>query len=516
MSWRCLVYGLFLGGLMAQGVGIGVVTPDPAAILHLESTQKGLLFPRLTRVQRDAIPAPPQGLVIYNTTDSTLQYFNGLGWVSVYQVPRMSSAQRNSISNPYPGLVIFNTTDSLLEYYNGRCWLAAYQESCEDCNFTLSLNPISGTIDHVNSDSVAITVTVTQTSGTPQLIALQLYTNLPPHMSYVFTPPTLTGSGSAQLVIKAQPLTPPGTYALVIQAVCGNRIKNAIYTLTIDPCYTVNVVNSVANYNLTAANPSIPTTQPVCVVVRIFPGVEVTSTTTAQPAFTTGSLHPQSVVAFFNEGAIIGKGGAGAAGGAAPNYSNPGGDGGDALHITAKTYLYGLNGNLFGGGGGGASVGITFSVNFPVLGTFSLDFGTGGGGGAGDGPGGTSATPPPLFMPGQNGTGGITGLGGRGGQLFVPINIPLGPVTFTINPSAYGGDGGDYGYPGQTGYLFVCASASAPVPILGTITIPLGCYPSGGVTFQPGGQAGYAIRRIGGAPLWPLPDGSYLTNLIRG
>jgi hypothetical protein len=54
------------------------------------------------------------------------------------------------------------------------------------------------------------------------------------------------------------------------------------------------------------------------------------------------------------------------------------------------------------------------------------------------------------------------------------------------------------------------------VPLLGTITIPLGCYPSGGVSFQPGGQPGYAVRRLGGAPLFPYPDAPYLTNFIKG
>ena len=142
--------------------------------------------------------------------------------------------------------------------------------------------------------------------------------------------------------------------------------------------------------------------------------------------------------------------------------------------------------------------------------------GVGGGGGAGNGPGGTSTTPPPLFFPGQNGTGGLTGLGGLGGRMYTPINFPLGPVTVTLTPTAQGGDGGDYGYPGTTGFIFACAQVSAQVPLLGTITIPLGCYPSGGVSFQPGGQPGYAVRRLGGAPLHPYPDAPYLTNFIKG
>lgn len=215
--------------LSAQGVGIGILQPDPAAILHLESTEKGLLLPRLT------------------------------------------PAQRNAINNPPRGLVIFNTQDSVIEYFDGRCWLPAYAESCEDCNFTLTANPTTGTIDHINTQSVQTTITLTQIAGAPQPIALQVYSTLPPHTRYTFSPPILNGSGTATLTINVEPITPPGTYPIVIQAVCGNTIKNVIYTLTIDACYRVNILNSTTDYNLTAANPNIPTNQLVCVVVHTHP-----------------------------------------------------------------------------------------------------------------------------------------------------------------------------------------------------------------------------------------------------
>jgi len=102
--------------------------------------------------------------------------------------------------------------------------------------------------------------------------------------------------------------------------------------------------------------------------------------------------------------------------------------------------------------------------------------------------------------------------------MYAPIDFPLGPVTVTLTPTAQGGDGGDYGYPGTTGFISACAWASVdlPFPIGTTINIFLGCYPSGGVSFQPGGQPGYAVRRLNGAPLFPYPDAPYLTNFIKG
>lgn len=38
---------------------------NPSAALEIKSTTKGLLFPRMTAAQRDAISAPAPGLVIY-------------------------------------------------------------------------------------------------------------------------------------------------------------------------------------------------------------------------------------------------------------------------------------------------------------------------------------------------------------------------------------------------------------------------------------------------------------------
>src|SRR5438309_2183157 len=52
-----------LWALAASGsLGLGTGTPDPAALLDLESTTKGFLPPRMTTTQRNAIASPPSGL----------------------------------------------------------------------------------------------------------------------------------------------------------------------------------------------------------------------------------------------------------------------------------------------------------------------------------------------------------------------------------------------------------------------------------------------------------------------
>ncbi len=61
-------------------VGIGTVTPDISSVLDITSTTKGLLPPRMTTAQRDAITAPAEGLFVYNLDTTCFQYFNGSVW----------------------------------------------------------------------------------------------------------------------------------------------------------------------------------------------------------------------------------------------------------------------------------------------------------------------------------------------------------------------------------------------------------------------------------------------------
>ena len=54
----------------AQNIGINSTgaTPDASAMLDISSTAKGLLAPRMTTTQQNAITSPANGLLIYNTT----------------------------------------------------------------------------------------------------------------------------------------------------------------------------------------------------------------------------------------------------------------------------------------------------------------------------------------------------------------------------------------------------------------------------------------------------------------
>jgi hypothetical protein len=68
----------------AGNVGIGTSSPDASALLDVTSTVGGVLFPRMTSTQRDAIGSPANGLVLYNTTTDKLQVRAGGSWVDLH------------------------------------------------------------------------------------------------------------------------------------------------------------------------------------------------------------------------------------------------------------------------------------------------------------------------------------------------------------------------------------------------------------------------------------------------
>ena len=62
----------------SQSVGIGTATPDSSAMLEINSSNKGLLLPRIK--DTSYIKNPVRGLLIYNNADNTPWYYNGDQW----------------------------------------------------------------------------------------------------------------------------------------------------------------------------------------------------------------------------------------------------------------------------------------------------------------------------------------------------------------------------------------------------------------------------------------------------
>ncbi len=81
---------IFQSGLTANTfyssgqVGIGTASPNAKAIIEIASTTQGVLFPRMTKVERDAITSPPIGLILFVTDDNEgLYIYKTSGWVQI-------------------------------------------------------------------------------------------------------------------------------------------------------------------------------------------------------------------------------------------------------------------------------------------------------------------------------------------------------------------------------------------------------------------------------------------------
>ena len=75
------IYSFILSFVLISGfaqTGIGTTTPNASAKFEIASTDKGLLIPRMTKVQREAITlsAAANGLLVYQTDDLAGFYVN--------------------------------------------------------------------------------------------------------------------------------------------------------------------------------------------------------------------------------------------------------------------------------------------------------------------------------------------------------------------------------------------------------------------------------------------------------
>jgi uncharacterized protein (TIGR02145 family) len=89
---------------LSQNIGIGTNNPHTSAQLDVSSTSRGLLPPRMTFAQRNAIVNPVAGLMIYCTdcdSSGQPQFYNGTRWCNM-----LGAAATGPLAANIPGIVI--------------------------------------------------------------------------------------------------------------------------------------------------------------------------------------------------------------------------------------------------------------------------------------------------------------------------------------------------------------------------------------------------------------------------
>ena len=174
-------------------VGINILNPDSSAVLQLESSDRGFALPRLT------------------------------------------TSQMNAIQNPLNSLMIYNTEDSLVRYWNGSCWLKVYQKTCNECEFVSSVNQGSATIDRTTTDTAFFEVEITKLNGTDSITTVVL-SSLPNGMQVIVENPKIDSFGTTIVKVYASIWAQPGNYPLIIQSVCGQNVYFQGINVYVEPC----------------------------------------------------------------------------------------------------------------------------------------------------------------------------------------------------------------------------------------------------------------------------------------
>ena len=137
--------------------GVGTISPDASAQLEINSTTKGLLPPRMTQAQRNAITSPAAGLVIFNTTSNHLEINTGTPaspvWVSA-DAGSLSSVSLTSTTSPAgttTGQMAYNTNASSglpvgPVYWDGTQWVSAAPGSTTNITLTSSTAPAGSSV----------------------------------------------------------------------------------------------------------------------------------------------------------------------------------------------------------------------------------------------------------------------------------------------------------------------------------------------------------------------------------
>ena len=136
--------------------GIGTTDPHPSSVLDMVSTSKGVLVPRMTKVQRDAIVSPATGLLIYQTNvNAGFFFYNGSSWTAISTQDANKDLSNLIAPTAVPVIIQPNADNSIDLGSTGFSWKDLYVDGIGYLNtakvgnyfgnFIQKFSPVSGT-----------------------------------------------------------------------------------------------------------------------------------------------------------------------------------------------------------------------------------------------------------------------------------------------------------------------------------------------------------------------------------
>jgi len=475
--WKGVMIYLFASSTgFCQQVGINNSgnPPHPSAALDIESQTGGVLIPRLTTVQRNAISSPAASLIIYNTDTDCLEMFFASGqWKSVQCACIAPPPAPQQVSGPLTACTgaVATYSTPLLPDAASYVWTFDAQDSLISGQGTNSISiQFSGNSGIRNFSVRADNGCGSSSNYSFQIEVGPINATFSPQTGYlnhpvVFSAANYSGASYSWTFAQGIPAnsssanpavtwSSPGTYVVSLTITDGLGCSGTYSgTVSISPC-------SPIQYQFTTCTQigRIGPTQSLCSSAYLSGNLNgaVTITGSGIQQWTvpqTGNYRIEVAGAQGgNSSSRVGGGGAILSGVLALNA-------GDVLHIlVGQTGDLGPNGN--GGGGGGGSY--VIRSNQPLI--------TAGGGGGGstygsamnDGFPGNTLTQGSGDNGGTNGNGGgvSSGTGGCGGGGFLSDgassgygapglgwpNGSLGGLGYQSSSNGWGGYGGGGGY----------------------------------------------------------------------
>ena len=211
--------------------GIGTNTPNASALLDISSTTKGMLAPRMTKAQRDAIATPATGLLIFQTNSTPgLYFYSGAAWVPV------SSAGANTALSNLNAITKVNV--NLVPDSNKVRNLGSTALSWKNIYYNGSL--YSGNNRILNGDITNANTTVGVYAGTSNTTG-----SFNTASGYSALYATTTGSSN----------TATGNYALTTNTTGGSNTGTGVFSLYQNKTGSKNTAYGInAHYSNTTAN----------------------------------------------------------------------------------------------------------------------------------------------------------------------------------------------------------------------------------------------------------------------
>lgn len=151
LTFKVYVIKIKLYGFLFFSFAFAFGQREPTAAFQVDSNTQGILPPRMTTAERDAILNPAQGLMIYDTNTKRLNLYNGTRWNVIgmgVTFKTTSGLISLTTDDVIPGDVVYNTQSRTLNLrsQDNKGWIVFKPDSSIHPDFILHKSPLDNVV----------------------------------------------------------------------------------------------------------------------------------------------------------------------------------------------------------------------------------------------------------------------------------------------------------------------------------------------------------------------------------